>query len=91
VDTNGAGDSYVGGFISGLIANRAINECTKIAAVTAKHVIQQVGATYVAPSIEERAFFLSLPCIEGFSDDCSTDASDGEDDLGLAGLFDKTI
>ena len=55
VDTNGAGDAYVGGFLAGLIMNRSQDECARIAAVAAKHVIQRIGASYGRASEEEIA------------------------------------
>ncbi|XP_071829549.1 uncharacterized protein [Apostichopus japonicus] len=45
VDTNGAGDCYVGGFISQLIQDKSIEECIKVANYCASYIIQTSGIT----------------------------------------------
>jgi len=45
VDTNGAGDAFVGGFITGLLKNREIEECCRSGNYAASRVIQQSGCT----------------------------------------------
>ena len=49
VDTTGAGDSFVGGYLSGLIRGEDEAECVAAGHYAASVVIQRVGATY--PSI----------------------------------------
>ena len=45
VDTNGAGDAFVGGFLSQLVAGKSIPECVRAANYSAHVVIQQSGCT----------------------------------------------
>jgi adenosine kinase len=46
VDTNGAGDSYVGGFLAGLVKGKSIEECCKAGAYAASVIVQQSGCTF---------------------------------------------
>mmetsp|Transcript_124678 Transcript_124678/g.352954 ORF Transcript_124678/g.352954 Transcript_124678/m.352954 type:complete len:350 (-) Transcript_124678:101-1150(-) len=46
VDTNGAGDAYVGGFIAGLQKGKDVECCCKAGAYAAAVVIQHYGCTY---------------------------------------------
>jgi len=46
VDTNGAGDAFVGGFLAALSQDRKIEECCKAGAYAASVVIQHSGCTY---------------------------------------------
>merc|ERR1711976_915811 len=48
VDTNGAGDSYVGGFLAALARGKSIEECTKAGAYSASIIVQHSGCTYPA-------------------------------------------
>jgi len=48
VDTNGAGDSYVGGFLAALSKGLSIAECCKAGAYAASVVVQHSGCTYPA-------------------------------------------
>jgi sugar/nucleoside kinase (ribokinase family) len=45
VDTTGAGDNFVAGFISGLLRNQPLDICFEIAGITASIAIGSVGAT----------------------------------------------
>ena len=45
VDSTGAGDSFVSGFISGLLKNRTLEECCHIGTELAAACVQQQGAT----------------------------------------------
>jgi adenosine kinase len=45
VDTNGAGDSYVGGFLAGLVKGLPAEECCKAGAYAASVIVQQSGCT----------------------------------------------
>ena len=44
LDTTGAGDSYCGGFLAGLVAGRPIVECAAMGTVSASFVVQAFGA-----------------------------------------------
>lgn len=46
VDTNGAGDAWVGGFLAALAKRRDIEACTKAASFAAKVIIQRSGCTF---------------------------------------------
>jgi len=48
VDTNGAGDSFVGGFLSQYVQQKPIDECIRAAHYAAWECIQRSGATYPA-------------------------------------------
>ena len=43
VDTNGAGDAFVGGFLSQLVAGKELLECARAGNYAARVVIQQSG------------------------------------------------
>jgi len=43
VDTNGAGDAFVGGFLSQLIEGKGMEECVKAGHYAARYIIQQSG------------------------------------------------
>ncbi|KAK6179003.1 hypothetical protein SNE40_011462 [Patella caerulea] len=45
-DTNGCGDSFVGGFLSQLVQGKSIEECIKCGSYSAKVVIQYFGCTF---------------------------------------------
>ena len=45
IDTIGAGDNFASGFITGLLEDKSLEECGKIANITAAISIQSVGAT----------------------------------------------
>jgi len=46
VDTNGAGDSFVGGFLSRFVRGESIDECVRAGHYCASKVIQVSGAVY---------------------------------------------
>lgn len=46
VDTNGAGDSYVGGFLAGLVKGLPIEACCKAGAYAASVIVQRSGCTF---------------------------------------------
>eukprot|EP00834_Sanchytrium_tribonematis_P007724 NODE_748_length_4248_cov_1.384912.p2 type:complete len:342 gc:universal NODE_748_length_4248_cov_1.384912:3216-2191(-) len=46
VDTNGAGDAFVGGFLAKLVLEKDIEQCVKAGNYLAREVIQQSGAIY---------------------------------------------
>ncbi|XP_057313989.1 uncharacterized protein LOC130655271 isoform X1 [Hydractinia symbiolongicarpus] len=45
VDTNGAGDSFVGGFLSQLMQGRDIAQCVRVGHYAANYIIQQSGVS----------------------------------------------
>jgi len=47
VDTNGAGDAYVGGFLAGLAKGKSVEECHKAGAYSACEIIQVSGCACV--------------------------------------------
>ncbi|XP_078442172.1 adenosine kinase 2-like [Wolffia australiana] len=46
VDTNGAGDAFVGGFLSQLVLEKPIEECVRAGCYAANVIIQRSGCTY---------------------------------------------
>jgi len=46
VDTNGAGDAFVGGFLAALVKGKDVEGCCKAGAYSASVVIQHSGCTY---------------------------------------------
>merc|ERR1712032_1416798 len=46
VDTNGAGDAYVGGFLSGLVQGKDNHYCCQAGAYAASVIVQRSGCTY---------------------------------------------
>ncbi|KAE9590919.1 hypothetical protein Lal_00023214 [Lupinus albus] len=46
VDTNGAGDAFVGGFLSQLLQEKPIEECVRAGCYAANVIIQRSGCTY---------------------------------------------
>merc|ERR1711904_463051 len=48
VDTNGAGDAYVGGFLAALSKGLPIADCCKAGAYAASVIVQHSGCTYPA-------------------------------------------
>ncbi|XP_022319650.2 uncharacterized protein LOC111122288 isoform X1 [Crassostrea virginica] len=46
VDTNGAGDAFVGGFLAQLIQGKPVEECVRCANYAANLIIQRSGCTY---------------------------------------------
>merc|ERR1719188_2782866 len=46
VDTNGAGDAFVGGFLAGLVKGKDMEGCCKAGAYSASVIIQHSGCTY---------------------------------------------
>merc|ERR1711957_1140494 len=46
VNTNGAGDAYVGGFLAGLVKGLPVAECCKAGAYAAAEIVQRSGCTF---------------------------------------------
>lgn len=46
VDTNGAGDAFVGGFLSQLALGKALSECVRAGHFAARTIIQRSGCTF---------------------------------------------
>jgi sugar/nucleoside kinase (ribokinase family) len=56
MDTAGAGDSYCGGFLAGLVAGRPVVECAVMGTVSASFVVQACGALATPkPTASEKA------------------------------------
>jgi sugar/nucleoside kinase (ribokinase family) len=53
IDTTGAGDNFVAGFISGLVRKEPVFRCAMIGAATASIAVQSVGATTGVNSFEQ--------------------------------------
>jgi sugar/nucleoside kinase (ribokinase family) len=53
VDTTGAGDNFVAGFICGLLRGEPLRRCVMIGAATASIAIQSIGATTGVRSFEQ--------------------------------------
>ncbi|KAL9180620.1 hypothetical protein ACHAXT_011073 [Thalassiosira profunda] len=49
VDTNGAGDAFVGGFLAGLLAKKEVGQCVEAGHWAARFIIQQSGCTLSKP------------------------------------------
>ncbi|KAK7812523.1 adenosine kinase 2 [Quercus suber] len=46
VDTNGAGDAFVGGFLSQLVQEKSIEECVRAGCYAANVIVQRPGCTF---------------------------------------------
>ncbi|XP_023264274.1 adenosine kinase-like, partial [Seriola lalandi dorsalis] len=46
VDTNGAGDAFVGGFLSELVQEKPLHQCVKAAHYAANVIIRRAGCTF---------------------------------------------
>lgn len=46
IDTNGAGDAFVGGFLSQYVQNRPLDVCIRAGLWTAAQIVQRSGCTY---------------------------------------------
>jgi len=46
VDTNGAGDAFLGGFLAGLLQEKSLEVCAKAGLYAARHIIQVSGTQY---------------------------------------------
>ena len=53
VDTNGAGDSFVAGFIAGLVRGESLEKCAELANATGAFCVMKVGASEGIKSREE--------------------------------------
>ena len=53
VDTTGAGDNFMAGFISGLLRNYKLNDCLELASATASVSIGSIGATTGVNTFEQ--------------------------------------
>lgn len=46
VDTNGAGDAFIGGFLSQLVQGKELDKCVAAGNYASREVIQQSGAAF---------------------------------------------
>ena len=58
LDTTGAGDSFVGGFLCGWSKGWSLERCGVFANVVASHNVAQLGATGGVPTFEQAAAYL---------------------------------
>jgi adenosine kinase len=52
IDTNGAGDAFVGGFLSKLVGGESMEECVRAGNYAANVIIQRSGCTYPEEGFE---------------------------------------
>ena len=50
VDTNGAGDAFVGGFLSQFVQEKSIVDCVKCGTWAARQIIKQSGCSFSGPA-----------------------------------------
>lgn len=60
VDTTGAGDSFVAGFLTGLVKNWDLRACAKFASAVSAHCIQKLGATTGIPGFKDIMKFIEV-------------------------------
>lgn len=53
VDTTGSGDAYMAGFLYGYLKGMDIEECCKLGSVLSSFIIETVGCTTNAPTLDE--------------------------------------
>lgn len=58
VDTTGAGDSFVAGFLTGVSKGWDLEKCAQFASAVSSHCIQQVGATSGIPGYDDIVRFI---------------------------------
>lgn len=58
VDTTGAGDSFVAGFVASYVRGYSLLDCIKFANAVGSHCVRKVGATNGIPSFDEIEKFL---------------------------------
>ena len=59
VDTTGAGDSFVAGFLTGVLKGWRLEQCAQFAAAVSAHCIQQLGATAGVPDFDTVTEFIA--------------------------------
>ena len=57
IDTNGAGDAFVGGFLVGLLMGKPLESCCRLGNYAAGTIIQRSGVTL--PALPEGLTFIS--------------------------------
>ena len=60
IDTNGCGDSFVGGFLAQLVKGHSVDECIRCGSYAAKVVIQNYGCTFPDKPDFQWAWFFTL-------------------------------
>jgi sugar/nucleoside kinase (ribokinase family) len=58
VDTTGAGDSFVAGFLAGILKGWDLHECGRFANAVGTHCVMKVGASNGIKSLEETLEFM---------------------------------
>ena len=59
VDTTGAGDSFVAGFLAGVLRGRDLGACARLACAVAALNIRKVGATAGMPSMQDASILMN--------------------------------
>lgn len=59
IDSTGAGDAFIGGFILGIIQNKSIKECVKLGNATGAISVTKLGAQSSLPNRNELKSFLN--------------------------------
>lgn len=59
IDTTGAGDSFVAGFLAGMLQNWDLESCARFASAVSAHCIQHLGATTGIPKFEDVENFIN--------------------------------
>jgi ribokinase len=55
VDTTGAGDAFCAGFLYGLIKNKSLSECGRLANFVASRCVMEMGARAGLPYVKDLA------------------------------------
>ena len=58
VDTTGAGDAFVSGFMTALMLGKSNRECVRYASATGSYACTFIGTTTHSPSMEELEAFM---------------------------------
>lgn len=64
VDTTGAGDSFAAGFVHGLLTNRSLSECLRVANAAGALSATGIGGTAAQPDARTLSAFLTLHKVE---------------------------
>lgn len=64
VDTTGAGDSFVAGFLTGVLKGWDLEKCARFASAVSAHCIQHIGATTGIPEFEDIIEFINRRIVD---------------------------
>jgi len=68
VDTNGAGDSFCGGFFASLLQGKSVAECVKAGSAAARLCVQQSGCVLSAPARPTPPAAVAAPALPATTD-----------------------